>query len=854
MRGLDRYAWRSLRARPARTLLTVGAIALGVAVLVAGLAVDAGIGASIDRTVATVAGRADLRVSAFAEAGLSRATLDAITGLPGAAAAAPATERRVPLAPTPERPGTVDPVTVVGIDPGLESRVHDLTLAAGSSLTRLDEPSALITERLARSDALAPGAELVLVGASGPVRVRVVGILAGDGPLPVADGRAVLVPLGVSARLATTDEEAAPTDPDAPLPAGGISRIDVVLEDGVTATQVAGALEAAIAEPYVLAEPSELAATLRASTADLRSTTGLLAAVALFAGAFLIVNTLSMTVAERARELALFRAAGASRRDVVRIVTLQGLVLGVAGSFAGVVAGVGLAAVLADALRSAGSVPLDRPLFGASLLAGALALGVLVTLVAAVEPARRAARLSPIEALRARGRAGRTTRARLRWLSAILVVVALAGSFAFPAGPGPLGAGRALLVYALLLAAVLLAPPLLAPLGRVAGVPFAAVLRLEERLARAALVRDRGRTGLTIGALVVGLTMIVALGAVATNARLVATSWIRDVVPGDEVLSALAPVPLDELSPEPDLEAVDGVAFASPIATFDLAVNGRRVQAAAVSGADLARDGRLAFRAGARADALAGLDTGGVVVVPLVQADRLGLALGDVVAVRAMDGTTHELTVAGIADRSLPAGSGEALLIGWPDATTHFGVAGADAFAVRYASSADAEAREAVAAIAMERALTVAPVERIEGAVTGALDRLFGLFDLLALAAVIVAGLGIVNTLSMDVWERVREIGVLRAAGMSRRQVWRMVLVEAGILGTIGALVGSVAGLVVGGVLVVTAAGGFDVPLAPPWLAIGLAALLGIGLSMAAASQPARLASRLSIVRAVRAE
>jgi putative ABC transport system permease protein len=136
--------------------------------------------------------------------------------------------------------------------------------------------------------------------------------------------------------------------------------------------------------------------------------------------------------------------------------------------------------------------------------------------------------------------------------------------------------------------------------------------------------------------------------------------------------------------------------------------------------------------------------------------------------------------------------------------------------------------------------------------VSDALDRVFGLLDLLALAAVVVAGLGIVNTLSIDVWERVREIGVLRAAGMSRRQVWRSVLVEAGILGTIGAVVGSLVGLAVGFLLVVTAGGRPSPGLDVPWATIGIALVLGIGLAMIAAAQPARLAGRRSIVSAVR--
>ena len=128
---------------------------------------------------------------------------------------------------------------------------------------------------------------------------------------------------------------------------------------------------------------------------------------------------------------------------------------------------------------------------------------------------------------------------------------------------------------------------------------------------------------------------------------------------------------------------------------------------------------------------------------------------------------------------------------------------------------------------------------------------MFGLLDLLALAAVVVAGFGIANTLSMDSWERIRELGVLRAAGMSRRQVWRSVLVEAGIIGTIGGLVGSVAGLVVGALLL-GFAGGLPSAIQVPWATIAASLVLGVGLAMLAAAQPARIAGRRSIVAAVR--
>ena len=127
MRGLVPYAWRSLAARPARSLLTAFGIAIGVAVLVAALAVDAGLDASVQRTVDATVGRADLRVAAFTEAGLSSRTLDAVDGVPGVAVAAPATERRAFLAGRTSRPASVAaPVTVLGVDPALEPRVRDL--------------------------------------------------------------------------------------------------------------------------------------------------------------------------------------------------------------------------------------------------------------------------------------------------------------------------------------------------------------------------------------------------------------------------------------------------------------------------------------------------------------------------------------------------------------------------------------------------------------------------------------------------------------------------------------------------------------------------------------------------------
>jgi putative ABC transport system permease protein len=436
----------------------------------------------------------------------------------------------------------------------------------------------------------------------------------------------------------------------------------------------------------------------------------------------------------------------------------------------------------------------------------------------------------------------------LRWLVGVFTLVGGFGLLVWPRGAG-YAAVNALIVYAVLLVVALAVPFILPALARIAGLPFAALARFEERLARASVLRDRSRAALTVGALTIGLAMIVALGGVAQNARAAAGSWIVDVVPGDLILTSIFPRALDEGIPEL-LDELPGVGSVSPVATFDLAVSGFRADGAAMRGADLAADARLTFTAGDRATALAALDAGGAVIVPVGVALRDGIPLGSDLSVTTVDGSVVTLEVVGIAERTLPGKSGESLLVGWPDAE-RLGVIGADAFAVRFEPTATTAERATLADEARALALEPVALGRIQGAIGDALDRVFGLFDVLALIAVIVASLGIVNTLTMNVFERVREIGVLRAAGMTRRQVWRSVVVEAGITGLVGAICGVATGLVVGALMVVLAGGRYDIAIGVPWAAVAVAFVLGVGLAMLAAAYPARLASGVSIVRAV---
>lgn len=830
-------AWRSLGARPLRSLLSGLGVALGVAVLFAGLATNAGIEASVNNTVRDLVGRADLRVAAFGERGLTPETVQRIKETPGVEVIAPALQRRTYLGPDVEAGQALPPaVTVLGIDPVAEPQLHDLHLVAGSMLREPTEPSALISEQLASEDGLAVGAPISMQGTGDRVSFRVIGILAGEGPLNGAFGRIVVVPLQ-TAQAVFGDE--------------AVTRVDIGVAAGSDVGAVSDALVSRlVTQPYVLSTPQDIAASLRSSTADFQATTALIAAIALFAGAFLVFNTLSMTVVEQVRDVGLLRAAGATRRQVTRFMLSQALVLGVLGSLLGLGLGALLAAGMVAYVRTVGSVTLQRPAIPPDALLIALLVGIGVTLAAAFEPARRAGRIQPVEALKARLDLPSARRARLRWLAGVFVIVTIVGLIAAPRGAGVI---QALVVYAILLLGTLSIPLILPVVARLAGIPFRLLLRFEERLARSAVVRDPSRSALTLGALTIGVAMIVALGGVGQHARAAAGAWIADVVPGELILSSIRPVAPDE-GVEADIQAaVPSIVRISPIATFDVALEGARTDAAAVVGADLAADGRLRFTAGDRAAALAAIDAGGATIVPASLADLLGLRVGQTLTVPTDSGTPLELKVVGIVERSIPGAGGEAMLVGWKDAVS-LGVAGADALAVRFAADAPASARDDLREIASTYALDYVTLDRIQGAIDDALGRIFGLFDALAAVAVLIAALGIVNTLTMNVIERVREIGILRAAGMTRRQVWRSVVVEAGILGLAGAVLGVILGLIVGGLMVVLAGGRLDVAAGIPWQVVGLSLLLGVAVAMLSAAYPARLASRIPIVRAVRFE
>jgi putative ABC transport system permease protein len=836
---LATLAWRGLTARRLRSSLTIIGVALGVALVSGTLLANQAASEAVERAAREILGRAELRVRAFDADGFEPRTVQLLRQIsPAVVAAAPVAERRLLVSDLLE---TGYNLLVLGVDPKDEAAVRTYDLEAGSFLGA-SATDALVSARWAADNGFAIGDELVLTGAkAGMPHMRIVGLLGELGVGALQRGSVLIM-----------DRETLNNAFDVPAP---VSYVDLVIVSGRGA-DVEAALDREMTEPFVVETVADAQRQLGRAQQGFAGIAFLFGLVALVVGSFLVANTLAMTLTEQTREIGLLRAAGLTGRQVVGLFLRQGAAVAVIGSLIGVGLGLGLAALIIGFLRSTRAVLVTGLPINPFALLLALAMGVVVTLAASAFPAAAASRVSPMDALRPSRQPGRTLWGRLRWIVVLELVVVLLGIAAYPVDRGDIGIPGVAVALAILLAGTALTAILLQPLSRLVGRPFEWFFGAEGLLGRANLGRDRARTGLTVSALIIALSAVVTLGVVANSAGATADRWVSSVLPGGYAIRY--PLPLSIETQQPELEKVAGVAAVTPIAAFPAVLtHGTDSHEASVAGIDptvFSATGSLIFVNGTREAAFQALRDGGAILVsdPVARRDKLGI--GSQVQLAEPGSEGHSFTVAGIIAYSLPGRSADgALLIGLDDARQLFGATSAEVWAfVKQPTVPDAAFHAALQAQAKADAAELLTAAGLSSDLARSLDRVIGLFDVLSLLAVVIAALGIVNTLGVSVIERSREIAILRSHGMTTGQVQAMVVAEASIMGAIGGIAAVVTGVlmswaVVGG----TAAKDFDAGLAIPWPLLISVLLLGTGVAALAGLYPARLAARIPIVRTI---
>ncbi|TCJ00589.1 FtsX-like permease family protein [Aeromicrobium sp. IC_218] len=624
--------------------------------------------------------------------------------------------------------------------------------------------------------------------------------------------------------------------------------IALTADPGVTQAELVKAVEPALPDGLEAVTGDELTDEIEGLVGQLLGflNTFLLvfAGIALVVGSFLIVNTFSILVAQRSRELALLRALGASRGQVSRSVLTEAAVVGLVGSTLGVAVGYGLAAALKAlfgqfGLDLSGTALVLQP----STIVVSYVVGLLVTMVAAYLPARRASRIAPVAAMRDDVALPESSIRRRVVAGAVLAVVGaglMASGLAGVASDHALQVGLG--VLAVLLAIVLAGPALAQPVLAAFGVVYSRLYGTVGRLATQNSRRNPRRTAATSSALMIGMALVTTMSVLGASVNKSIDVGVDEQFTSDYLISNAVGQPFSPQIAE-DVAQVDGVAVVSAQQTVTMKVDDSDTWATAAEAGPLDEIFDIVYSSGESAQ------RDGEIALNETKAGQLGVGVGDTVDV-ALGGREQPATVTGVYEDTYVIGTALVPLstvVASQVQRTDSGVA------------LDAEPGVDVEALGdrLEKATADFPTVTVQTKQDFAESQraqvntlLYLIYALLGLA-IVIAILGIVNTLALSVIERTREVGLLRAVGVSRPQLRRMVRLESIAIAVLGALLGVAAGLVFGVVLRAAFEDDGLTDLAVPWLRLAVFVAVAALVGVLAAVLPARRAARLDVLTAI---
>lgn len=867
---LARLVLRGLAAHRARLALSAGAVVVGVAFVAGTLIFTATLDRSFDHAFADLGRGTDTVVRATkafdgelggreAERPVPASALKAVQGADGVAKAHGVVSG---FAAVVDRRGRiVGPEPQTGVDWYEDRDLSRTRLVSGTAPAAPDEIA--IDDGSAKESGYRIGDRVTVVTRAGTRTFRLAGVFR----FGVS---------GVGSSVAMTAFTPATAHRLLMERPGGYARIDVHAAPGVSQERLRAAV-AAVLPPGAEAltgqrATAEQAEPLKDLISAMRKMLLAFALISVFVGSFIIFNTFAMLVAQRTRELALLRAVGASRAQVTRSVLGEAAGVAVAGSTLGIAAGLGLALGLARlmSLVAGEALPFGTPVVPGAALLASYGVGIPVTLAAAYVPARRAARIPPVAALRDAAATDRPLRARAV-AGAALAVAGLAAM-----GAGMLNDGKTALVLsgggaAAFFVGVTVASPVISrPAAGLLGWPFARFGGAAGRMGRRNAQRDPRQTAATASALTIGLALIATVSvltqsmSVSVNRQLEAgltadyriTGRSRIVPVSPEALAAVARVP--------------GVRTAVPIRDARLRLDGEVRTAMAGTPTQLATHFHLSFQSGnggperssggggpdqRPSERARGRGAGDVLLVGRSVASAHGWTVGSRVAGEYQDGAKATFRVVGVYDDGKAAApTVPPMIVDDVAYRRHVPDSQLDRIELTVAPGTDAGAarRSFEAALAPWPNLRLEDRAEIKAGAAKDIDLFLQLVLALLVLSVLVAALGIVNTLALAVVQRTREIGLLRAVGMQRSQLRRMIRYEAVVISVYGAVLGVGTGLVFGVVLQRAMAGeaGMDalaVPYGRLLLYVAFAALIGV----LAAVWPARRAARMEVLHAI---
>jgi putative ABC transport system permease protein len=846
---LTRLAVRNLLRHPWRTTATVLGVALGIAAVLATLSVGANVRANLQADLDAAAGPADLLIAPGAG---GRAVMDAqplreaVAGTPGVDAFLPVLNVRVE--PLREIDGASRP-TIPGVDTGFQLSGRDVSrperLPARLSAGRWPapgEPTIALSDAFAEVRGLGVGDEVTFATRFGEWPLEVVGLMdAGLGYASSNGGRVAIAP------LATVQEGM--------RLAGRVSHLEVVLAEGARTPDVEAALATRLNDRYTVAFPAGSGEVAGGIVQTLQAGLLVLAVTLLALGGFMAYNTFMAGVVERTREYALLRTVALTRRNVRRLALTEASVVAAIGAVAGVLLGVAMAWLLTRINAFVIGFEVRTLVVPVWAVAAGTGVGAAVALGASLLPARSASALSPLAARREAEQARAPSRAGLGWA---LLALAVALTRLPWSGPWALvGAGLAMATFAV--GTALAARSLLRPAFRLALPVLRATLGVAGRLGAAFADRSTSRNGVAVGTVVVGTGLIVGVGAMVAGINRSIADWVDTTIVGDLFVTSPVSFPADFEARAGEVAGVDQVSGVGIRVVRFQPEDQPRGRSVALILVDASRfdpeEGFGTFQyVQGQGDDRAGYealrDPDGVLVASTLR-ERFGVGVGDTISLRTDDGFAPFDVGAVVVDFT---GGGETVVASI-DQMDRFGGGTPDLYVLTVEANADVEAvRERLVAAFPELYLDATPNADYRAELIEISGRTFATTNTLLLLAVLIAALGVANTLGMNLATRSRELATLRTLGLSRGGVRRVVIAEGLVVVVLGSVLGVAFGLLLADVVTAGAAAltGYRIEPVLPWGLVGLALVASPLVGLVASLLPARRAARLAPVAALR--
>ena len=826
-----------IRQRPSRALLTLVSVLIGVATVVSVWLAVMTTRTGYRRMYEVVGGRAALEVVAEAGESFDDQLVPHLAQIPGVRAAVPTIQRAAIVYAGDHRVRAL----ALGVAPQQDHLVRDYVLRKGKPLTAGRQ--ILLESGFARSVGVDVGDELKLLTRRGVKRFEVAGILEPRGVAGFRGGSILFMPLEEAQRVFRSS--------------GEVDTVSLVLNDDVTVEEFQATVSRYLPPGLVARPPAARTEIGRETMVALEGGMALSSAMSLVAAAVIILNCFFMSLTERWHQLAILRALGSTRRQLLGLVVREGLLLGVLGTILGILAGLAGAFLLIRGMERLLQVELPALQLGLQpILMGAL-LGIGISLAGVSIPAWFASRITPLEGMREMTSGDRE--AAHPWLTRFgLILLALAAAPALLISLGWLTAKAAIWpIMAALLGLVLLLPAAAGPLVRGMSPLLRLFTGLVGGLASRQVLRRRLRTSLTAGVLFVVTAMNVAIGNAVLDNMADIKEWYRRTIVGDFFVRAMMPdmttgtaatMP-EELSTQ--LQEIPGVSRVEKVRFISAEVAGNPVIVVARAFPQQTRPS-LDLVEGDPVETLRRLRLGDA-GISTVLARRTGLKIGDQITLSTPDGP-HRTTIAGITNEYTAGGL--VVVLDFDVAKRILGIHGADVFIVKVTPGRQAAVEPALQAVATQNGLILQSYAELTRLVDSMIAGVVGGLWVLMALGFVVASFAVANTLTMNVLEQTRELGLLRLVAMTRRQVRRFVLLQGLVIAAVGLVPGTLVGVLTAyGVNLLThPVSGHPVEFVfRPEIVFGCLAVSFV-IVLIAAYLPARRAAQLKIVEAIQYE